>query len=258
MKTGSRRAAQAVALLALFAVSVWFATAAAQTTLRLYTEEYPPISFERGGHAAGLASEVVLEIQRRVHSDATIEVVPWARGYRSATTEPFVGLFATTRTPEREPLFKWVGPVSATTGQFYTRRGAPGLRSLDQARAARRIVVPREWYLHQLLREMGFSNLLPVPTPADALRMLSAGRAEVAALDDITVADSAAETGVVVADIERGPTITRALQFIAFSKGTPDDLVRRWQQALDEMRADGSYERIYRRWLPGSTPPPAR
>lgn len=253
MRTASRCTARVALALALFTA---LTAGAAEPTLRLYTEDYPPITFERDGHASGLGSEVVEEIQRRVHSDAKVEVVPWARGYRYALTEPNIGLFATTRTSEREPLFKWVGPISATTGQFYTRRGEHGIETVEQARTAKRILVPREWYLHQILREMGFHNLEPVATPADALRMLSAGRGDVAALDDITVADSATQGGVVVADIERGPRITRAVQYIAFSKGTPDELVQRWQKALDDMRADGSFDLIYRRWLPGSAPPP--
>jgi polar amino acid transport system substrate-binding protein len=258
MRSHSRSARRAVFCAAAALWLAWPSAAAADLPLRFYTEEYPPVTFAKDGKASGLASEVVQEIQQRLHSEAPIEVVPWARGYRYATTEPNVGLFATTRTPERELLFKWVGPISATVGQLYVRRGGQGLKSLDDARHVKRILVPREWYLHQILREMGFSNLEPVATPADALRMLSAGRGDAAALDDVTIADSAVHGGVAAADIDRGPLITHAVQYIAFSQGTSDELVARWQATLDVMRQDGSFERIFKRWLPGSPLPPLR
>ena len=38
--------------------------------------------------------------------------------------------------------------------------------------------------------------------------------------------------------------------YIAFSKDTPADVVAQWQGKLDEMKADGSFERIIRRYLP--------
>ncbi len=250
-----RRLVPALLLVMASAAAAW----GGDLGLRLYTEEYPPVTFSRDGQAAGLATEVVREIQHRLQQqEAPIQVVPWARGYRYATTEPNVGLFATTRTPEREPLFKWVGPVAATTGQFYIRRGGPRVDTLHQARQADRIVVPREWYLHQILRGQGFDNLEPVATPSVAVRMLAAGRATAIALDDVTLADTLNGSGINAQDIERGPVITQAVQYIAFSRGTPDELVDRWQQALDAMKADGSFERIHARWLPGSRPPGLR
>jgi polar amino acid transport system substrate-binding protein len=36
---------------------------------------------------------------------------PWARGYRLTLNNNNTMLFSTTRTPQREELFKWVGPI---------------------------------------------------------------------------------------------------------------------------------------------------
>ena len=40
-----------------------------------------------------------------------IQVVPWARGYRSLQNEGNAVLFATSRYHAREHLFQWVGPI---------------------------------------------------------------------------------------------------------------------------------------------------
>lgn len=134
--------------------------------LRLYTEEYPPITFAREGRADGLATAVVREIMRRLGGETPIEVVPWARGYLYATRDANVGLFVTTRTPAREALFHWVGPVSATRAALYKRRGDPiALQALADARSANGIAVPRNWYLHQQLQAQSFENLVEVANP---------------------------------------------------------------------------------------------
>ena len=71
--------------------------------------------------------------------------VPWARGYKMATTQPDVGLFVAVRTPEREQLFHWVGPIVSTSASLYARSGeASPVTSLEEARQLGRIAVPRD------------------------------------------------------------------------------------------------------------------
>jgi len=250
------RRALLVALLGNGGAAIGPVAWAGEEPLRLYTEEYPPVTFAREGRPAGLAVEVVEEIMKRLGTNAPIEVVPWARGYRAATTEPNVGLFATTRTAEREPLFHWVGPIASTRAYLYVRRGqGPRIASLEQARDVDQILVPREWYLHQILRGMGFNNLKAVGTPADVIRMHAASRGALMALDESTVAETMRAAGVTGDPPEPVLLLSEAVQYITFSRDTPASVARRWQAALDEMKRDGAFAAIYARWLPGVAPP---
>lgn len=92
--------------------------------LQLYTEEYPPLNFSQAGKPAGLGVEVVEEILRRTGQQASIEVVPWARGYQATLSQPNTGLFVAMRTEEREQLFKWVGPIIVGVTSFYALKGS--------------------------------------------------------------------------------------------------------------------------------------
>ncbi|MGH8354224.1 MAG: substrate-binding periplasmic protein [Pseudomonas sp.] len=224
--------------------------------LQLFTEENPPLNFSRAGRADGLASAVVEELLRRTGDTASIQVVPWARGYKMARTTPNAGLFVAVRTPEREALFKWVGPVVSTTTSFYGRRGA-GLRiaSLEDARRVAHIAVPREWYSHQVLRGLGFGNLDLVPKPHEMARMILHERAALMVYEDQLLPSLLAEIGASMAEVERVYTFMRTSSYIVFSLGTADALVQRWQRALDEMKGDGSFARIHGQWLPGEPPP---
>lgn len=87
--------------------------AANAADLRLLTEDgNPPFSFTKDGKVEGLGIEIVDEIQRRLGSNVPTEVYPWPRAYKMLQETPNTAHYFTTRTAEREALFKWVGPTT--------------------------------------------------------------------------------------------------------------------------------------------------
>ncbi|HXE86098.1 MAG TPA: hypothetical protein VN524_04755, partial [Hyphomicrobiaceae bacterium] len=163
------------------------------------------------------------EILRRTGTRAPITVVPWARGYRSALEEPNVGLFVAMRTPEREPLFKWVGPVTTVRTSFYSRHGADlKVTSLEEARKVAVIAVPREWFSHQVLRALGFANLDAVANTDVMVRMALTGRAPLMVADNQTLPAQLAQVEATMAQVDRHYTFMKTSSYIAFSRGTPD------------------------------------
>lgn len=238
----------------LFALSLFPVLQAAP--LQLYTEEYPPLNFARDGRPVGLAVDLVREILERTGQGAQISVVPWARGYQAASSEPDSGLFVTMRTAEREPLFKWVGPVAVVVTSFYALRGS-GIRidSLEDAARVGTVAVPRQWYSYQALEARGLDNLYGVIGPQQMMSMLRHGRVPVVVADNVTLESLLALGGLRPEQVEPLYGFLRSEAYIAFSPSTADAVVRDWQQALDSMKADGSFALIYRRWLPGQEPP---
>ncbi len=239
-------------LLAVLAFSSW----AAATELQLYTEENPPLNFSRDGQLDGLSVAAVRELLKRTGDSGSIQVVPWARGYMRAQSAANVGLFVTVRTPEREALFQWVGPLLSTTTSFYARRGS-GLHidSLDDARRAAMIGVPRDWYSQQFLEGKGFSNLHLVSKPHHMLEMVLYGRIPLMVYEDQLLPSLMAELNGSMADLERHFSFMHSSSYIVFSLQTDARLVQRWQAALDDMRNDGSLARLHKQWLPDIAPP---
>lgn len=219
--------------------------------LRLLTEEYPPLSFMHDGRLDGLAVEIVDEVQRRVGSQASVQVLPWARAYQIALYEPDVGLFSTARTPERENLFRWVGPLFIGKTSLYARRGSGlQLHTLADAAAVDAVIVPREDYKQQLLKAAGLTNLQLVNTHEQMVRMLLMGRGTLMAANNLALPALLAGANASMKDVEALLTFQETAAYIAFSPGTAEDTVRRWQAALDAMRADGTLARIQARWVP--------
>lgn len=219
--------------------------------LVLLTEENPPYNFTRQGKLNGATSELVREIMRRQGVAFPIQVVPWARGYKRLQTEPNVILFTTARTEERRDKFHWVGPLYEFRLVFYARKGA-GIRidSPKDARKARAIATYRDDLREQILRSLGFDNLDSATTPHSGLRKLISGRVDLWFFDNIGAPQVAQEAGVDWNRIEEVFTYQKRHSYIAFSKGIPEAVVKQWQAALDDMKADGTYWWICRKWMP--------
>jgi polar amino acid transport system substrate-binding protein len=237
-------------------LALYLAAGPRAESLQLYTEEYPPLNFSRAGRPVGLAVDLVHELFERTGDHGKISVVPWARGYQAAQVEANTGLFVTMRTGEREKLFKWVGPVAVAVTSFYALRGS-GVRidNLQDAALVGTIAVPRQWYSYQELQSRGLPNLYGVIGPQQMMSMLRLGRVPVVVADNVTLESLLALGGLRPENVEPLYGFLRSEAYIAFSPSTPDGVVLEWQQALDSMKADGSFALIYQRWLPGQTIP---
>ncbi|MFZ6848844.1 substrate-binding periplasmic protein [Undibacterium sp. RuRC25W] len=91
----------------------------AAAELTVVTENLPPLNFEVNGVATGYSTDVLEAVLKKANIKATISVLPWARAYQMALTQPNTLLFSTTRTPEREDLFEWIGPISSRQIYLY-------------------------------------------------------------------------------------------------------------------------------------------
>jgi|Transcript_4957 polar amino acid transport system substrate-binding protein len=231
------------------------ASDASAVPLRLLSEEFPPINFTEDGRPSGLAVEVVQNILRRLGQSLPIEFLPWARAYRDAQGAQPVALFSAARIPEREKLFQWVGPIVTFYSSFYGRAGASRLRRFDDARHAEDLLVVRDWYTAQQLASQGFQNLRYVSDPVQGVRMLLAGRAPLFASERISMPGTLASAGIEAGAIEEVYTYASSDGYIAFSPGTPRRIVANWQREVDAMKRDGSFQAIYKRWLPQDSPP---
>jgi polar amino acid transport system substrate-binding protein len=63
-----------------------------------------------------------------------ISLFPWTRAYDMATNTANTCVYSTTRTDEREPLFKWVGPLVRNDWVLFGRADSPKLTSLNDAK----------------------------------------------------------------------------------------------------------------------------
>jgi polar amino acid transport system substrate-binding protein len=188
---------------------------------------------------------IVREILRRLKMPDNIQTVPWARGYTLALTQPNVALFSTTRLPQREKLFKWVGPLYSQTWGFYARKDSSiKISSMDQARAVARIGTYYKDAKEQYLLANGFRNLVSTNNNLGNIRHLMDGSIDLWVSSDFNMPYLAQQAGINADRLKLVFPFKRVQNYIAFSNQSSDSLVTLWQQTLDELKHDGTYDRL--------------
>jgi len=226
--------------------------------IQLHTEIDPPFNYlsevsGAQGTFLGSSVEIVNEIQAQSSYKNPINITSWAAGYKTLQFMPNYALFTTARTPEREDLFQWVGPISSTTACFYTTTASGiQIQTLDEAKALGTIATPQGWFSHDFLIENGFQNILATAsTSKEAFNQLMSGEADALLLYETGVKWLCDETGTPQSDISKQLETAYYKDYIAFSLNTPSSIVAEWQSNLDAMKADGRFESIWNKWYEG-------
>ncbi len=210
---------------------------------------YPPLAYEQDGILKGVAPEVVREIQAIVGDENVIHAAPWLRAYEQTQTEERQALFAIVRIPEREKLFKWVGPIFGEGDYFFKRAGNPAIvNNLEDARKVGRIAVRKGGYTHQTLVAKGFTNLDISPSYESSYKKLSEGRVDLVLMGELTYSFMVKKAGLEPGRFERtGFKFNDSGAWLAFSQDVPDETIAIWQKALDQLKANGKYGAIMKR-----------
>ncbi len=244
--------------LMLFVLLLAVAVSPAQE-LMVISEENPPFNYREDAVFTGSSTEVVREIMRRLDLPADIQVMTWARAYQLALTQPNVVLFSTARTPERENLFHWVGPIYKVRFGFYARRGTgPYPTCLADAKKVNAIATYKDDVREQLLKSLGFTNLDSSKSPTSNLKKLLSGRVDLWLYSNLGVSSIAKQMGIDPDEVELVLPFKDNNVYIAISKGTPQAVVNQWQAALDDMKREGIFEKISKQWLPDESIPKVR
>ncbi len=218
-------------------------------SLKLYTEDSPPSAYEEKGQIKGLSTEIVQEILRRIGQPDTIALVPWARGYNLVQSDADSALFSTTRLPQREALFAWVGPLYQQRWGFYRWKGSGiEVKDVEAAKQVARIGVYHQDAKMQYLQALGFENLVPTNKNITNVTHLKRGNIDLWVSSDFNMPHLARQAGVPPDQLELAYAFPSVGNYIAFSKATSPHVIRLWQAVLDEMKSDGSYLRICRKY----------
>ena len=217
-----------------------------QGVIYITTEYSPPTSMLAGGTVIGSATEKVREAMTRAGVPYSIELLPWKRAYAAALARTDGCVYSTTRTPERERLFKWIGPTDEGEWVLLGRADRRyKLTTLDDARGLRIGTYngdAREAYL----RARGF---LIDSAPNDMMnpKKLMMNRVDLWAAGmrkPTTLIETQGWAGQIVPVL----TFNHVKLYLACNIAVPNALVERINAAMDSMVRDGTTRRIERKY----------
>ena len=219
--------------------------------LRVVTEEWPPYNYSDHGKITGVVSEVVLAALDRSGLDYTVEVLPWARAYELARTEPNVMIYSILKLPSRAPSFNWVKLDGLSVEMYLFRPNfLKNLQIQTLADAKRfRVGVTRDTSTHHFLLAHGFKagkNLFPVN--CEQFNTLKSRpetrRVDLATGDRLSMGHVLKEAGMPPGYWVPELLLFKEDLYMAFSLKTPDEKVERVLQGLEMVRADGTLARV--------------
>lgn len=210
----------------------------------LLTENFPPFNmaannknFARDQNIQGLSADIVREMFKRAGIDYSLTLrFPWDRIYKQAMNSPDHGLFSTSMSEARRPLFKWVGPIAQYQSVLVGLKGSsPQLDNLEQARAYR-IGAYQSAAVSQHLERLGFKPLNAL-RDQENIRKLQRGQIDLWATSDPVWRFYAKEQGV--SGLDTALSFETSQLYLALNKDIPDEVVERLQASLEQMRREG-------------------
>lgn len=220
---------------------------AAGPELRIATSQLIPYAVEHDRAAPGALHELVEAITARAGIPAHISFVPWKRAVYETNTLPRSAVFPLTRTPEREPAFRWLAELYREDFVFLALRdGRFNWRAPLEMKQAR-IGILRGSAMVPVLRTMGYQRIVETNSVRESVRFLEGGIVDAVMSDRYIVGHSIKGRP----NLERFATsepIRSTITWLGGSLDIPEAEAARLQKARAELVEDGSYARILKKY----------
>jgi polar amino acid transport system substrate-binding protein len=238
----------------LFIGGVQAAADSPDTDMVLLTENFPPYNMAKNGknfaqdeNINGIATDIVREIFKR--ADITYSLTlrfPWERIYKLTLEKPGYGVFVMARLPDREKLFKWVGPIGPDDWIMLAKADSKiTLETLNDARKYK-IGAYKGDAIAETLAKQGLNPIVVLRDQDNAKKLVS-GQIDLWATGDPAGRYLARQEGV--SGLKTVLRFNSAELYLALNKDVPDEMVTKLQAALDQLRKEGGVDDIMARYL---------
>lgn len=238
-----------LALMVAFFGSMASVPAYASEKLYLYTENFPPYNMSASGRAFehnqnsidGICTEMVKAILQNTDLDYVIKLRNWDYGYNRALDKPNHGIFCTTFTKEREPLFKWVGPL---TKNLWTIFAASGTNlKIDKLEDTKGLLYAgyRNDVMTEYLLERGYKVSAMESDDINPKR-LELGQVDLWIADRLAGPYFASQQDV--EGLEPVFSFNDTELYLAVNPDTSDETMKKLTDGLKEIKSNGMYDAI--------------
>ena len=224
----------------------------------IIVDNYSPYTFvNQNGDPDGFSVDLIKAVAEEMGLALKIHVDTWAPARNALKDGNIDVLPMMAYSKERDEQFDFSVPHTIAYDAFFTRKDAGRIRSLDDLRG-KKIIVMKGDQAHDYLLSTGtigpeqliFINSLP-----DALRLLSSGKGDAALMPKLV--------GLIVvknlklSNLELSPIVIEAYNrpfSFAVTEGN-QPLLERLSQGLSIVKTSDQYSNIYKKWFGALEPP---
>ncbi len=221
---------------------------AAGQSLTIVSDPYPPLGYVKDGEIVGVTVDLIKLLLQKTGIEGKFVMYPWARAYKMAQKEKDIMIYQLTYTEERARLFQLVGPIVGDTDCLWKLKSRKDIVLHDLEDAKRyRIGVVRGYFVHTYLLQNGFEegkNLEPVHDDDLNIQKLLSGRIDMMFLAELVFNYRVKELGYNRDDFDKALPVISNQGYLGFSRQISPDVVKRFEEALEAIKKDGSYARI--------------
>ncbi|MBU2705361.1 transporter substrate-binding domain-containing protein [Zooshikella marina] len=219
-------------------------SSAEDVKFRLITENFPPYNYSIHKNAyehkeeniGGLAVEVVQALFQRADLSYSMKLRQWNYAYAYAQRRPFRGVFGTTLTEARKPLFKWVGPLISNDWMLFAKADFSGNIASEEDLKPYKIGAYKGDVRAEYLKSKGF-NVSEVDNDRVNPKRLATGLIDLWISGGYSGSYYAKEAGVT--NIKPVYTVRKSDLYLAMHKETPQKYIDQLNQVLNDMRNEG-------------------
>jgi len=220
-----------------------------EATLSLVTGDLPPMTMPGEPGQRGVLLDLVEAMLKQADMVAQPEFFPWARAMLLAGDKPRTLIVPLNRTAERETRFQWLVKLYAQRFTFITLTGKRRVETLDQARRLRIAGLRGSSNLDTLQRQgVQPGQIYQSTSIADMQRALERGLVDALYGSELIHIDAWRRAGRNPALLQIGLTLESADIWLAAQGGITEAEQARLNQAHEALLADGSVERLFKRY----------
>jgi polar amino acid transport system substrate-binding protein len=214
----------------------------------LVTEDYPPFNRvnPKNGEVTGLSTEKVQELMRRAGEKYTLSAYSWSNAVQLTQNNLNTCVFSTARTPARENLYKWVGPLAINNWMIFGR--ADDERKPKNLDDLRPFVIGsyRNDAVGEYFSVRGYTTEL-AGSEAENPRKLLYGSFDFWATGELMGKDLLKQQGLSKLIVPLF-AFTQTDLYLACHPEMSQDKVDRWNQILRDMEKDGASSAIEKKY----------
>lgn len=222
---------------------------ATDNNIRVVTEILAPYQiYNDQGVLDGFATEVIHALFKQADSEANINVMPWARAYSTALNVKNVMIYSITKSKHREDNFFWVGDIFTEKFCFWTIDNADKLSDSDFIK--KRFAATRFSIDAQYLLDNNYKNIYLTSNENQTIEMLFSKRIDYVLSTEYLLKLKAKALNLDFSRIKKveGRKVASNPLSIAFNLKSDIELVKHFQQAFEEIKRNGTLNKITKKW----------
>ncbi len=215
-----------------------------------YTEEYPPFNFaDENEIPTGITVDILLAAFKKIGVNITakdIKIISWNRSYNYVQKKPGTALFSMTYTPEREKIVSFVGPALQNANSVIALKEKKiSIKSPLELSKFELGVVRNDIGDQLITKQLKNKEKIRRLASAEQLySLLQKGKLDAIVYSINVFNNIIKNSGGDPTEYEEVLVLSKNQVGYAFHKSTDPDVLAHLQQAIDELKADGTIKSI--------------